>query len=290
MNARDSAARRADPADAHGAARCRDPRGDCRVRGDRRHLPDRVRRDLPGARVRVPGAVSHVEDEDVARAGRDGHRARYCRSGDRARAAVPRADRRRGAGLPPGTSADRRGPAGVRRAVLARRQRGRRERAGGIRRGLVGRAGRDLGGSRHRRRLLLRVPRPLHGHLHLPLPAQRHREPEAGVGERADAGRGRALARSLGARDDLDLALGHRRRRDRHDRRHGAGHDRLAARVELRARARRDRRAARHDPEPRRDARGLHPRPGALGRGRGSPPRSSCSSSCSSTSRWRTTF
>ena len=41
--------------------------------------------------------------------------------------------------------------------------------------------------------------------------------------ERADARRGRALARRVGAGDDLDLALGDRRGRDRRDRRHDAG-------------------------------------------------------------------
>ena len=140
--------------------------------------------------------------------------------------------------LSPGSSGDGRAAARVRRAVRAGRQRGGRERAGGIREGLGGGAGRDLrpcSASRATSSPAFLIC--LHDHLHLHVPAQRHREHETGVGERADAGRGRALAGRLGARDDLDLALGDRRRRDRHDRRNDAGAHGLAPRVELRPRA-----------------------------------------------------
>ena len=93
----------------------------------------------------------------------------------------------------------------------------------GGRGGLGGCAGRDLGRARHRGRLRLHLPRLLHDHLHLHVPAHRRRQAEGGVGERADARRGRALAGCLGARDHLDLALGDRGRRHRHDRRDHAG-------------------------------------------------------------------
>ena len=54
--------------------------------------------------------------------------------------------------------------------------------------------------------------------------------------QRADAGRGRAVARRVGARDGVRVALGDRRRRDRDHRGDGSRHDRLAARLELRRR------------------------------------------------------
>ena len=54
----------------------------------------------------------------------------------------------------------------------------------------------------------------------------------------------------------------------RDDRRHDSGRDRLAARLELRSRAGVDRGAARHDPQPRRHDRRVHPRADALGGGR----------------------
>ena len=53
--------------------RCRRARG---VRGHRRVLPGRLRRDLPGARVRVSGALRDCEDEHVAWPGGDGNGAR----------------------------------------------------------------------------------------------------------------------------------------------------------------------------------------------------------------------
>ena len=167
--------------------------------------------------------------------------------------------------LSPGSPSDGRAVARVRRAFLAGRQWRCRERAGGIRKDLGVGAGRDHRRARHRGRLLVRLPHCLHDHLHLHVPAQRHRELEAGAGERADAGRGRALDRRLGARDDLDLALGNRRRRDRHDRGNDARADGLAARVELCPRVGGHCRTARHDPEPRRHPRRGHPRSGALG-------------------------
>ena len=147
----------------------------------------------------------------VARAGGDGHGARHRHRGARDRAAVPRAARRRGTRLPPRASRDRRAVAPVRRALMARRQRGRGERSGRLRADLGGGPGRDLGRPRHRGRLLLGLPRLLHDPLHLHLPAQRRREPETRAGKRADAGGGRALDRGLGARHDRDLALGDRR-------------------------------------------------------------------------------
>ncbi len=65
-----------------------------RVRGDRRHVPHRVHRDLPRARLRVPGALRDGEDAHVAgaRGDRHGHRERArCR---RAHALAARPARR----------------------------------------------------------------------------------------------------------------------------------------------------------------------------------------------------
>ena len=148
----------------------------------------------------------------ASRDNRDRHSPRRARD----RAAVPGTAGRRGTGLPPGPSADGRTAPRIGRALrLVRQQRRRPERSVRGREGLVGGAGCDLGRARHRRWLLLRVPRDLHDHLHLPVPPQRHRQAEAGVGERADARRGRALAGRLGAGDEHDLALGDRCRRHR---------------------------------------------------------------------------
>ena len=61
------------------------------------------------------------------------------------RAAVPGAARRLGSGLPPGSSGDGRAAARFRRALVAGRQRGCRERADGRRKGLGVGAGRDRG-------------------------------------------------------------------------------------------------------------------------------------------------
>ena len=185
-----------------------------------------------------PVRLVMAKTRHVARSGRDRDGARHCPRRARGRAAVPGAARRRGARLPPGASADGRTAARIGRALwMVRRQRRRRERAVRGREGLVGGAGRDLGRARHRGRLLLRLPRQLHDHLHLPVPAHGRREPETGAGERADARGGRALAGSLGARDDRDLALGDRCRRHRHDRRNHPRAHGLAARFELRPRA-----------------------------------------------------
>ena len=125
----------------------------------------------------------------------------------------------------------------------------------------------DLGRPRRRWRLLLDLPRRLHDPLHLPLPAHRHRQPEAVACERPHAGRRRALARRLGEGHGVRLALGDRGDHHRDDRRHDAGRDRVAARLELRHRAGGDRGAARHDPQPRRHDRRVHPRADALGGG-----------------------
>ena len=98
-----------------------------------------------------------------------------------------------------------------------------------------------------------RLHRRVHDPLHLPLPAVGHRQHEAGP--RRACSRPARMTRWLAVweqRDGVGLALGDRRDRDRRHRRHDAGRDGVAARLELRGRAGRDRRAARHDPEPRR--------------------------------------
>ena len=74
----------------------------------------------------------------------------------------------------------------------------------------------------------------------------------------------------------------------RGDRRHDAGPDRVAARLELRRRAGCDRGAARHDPQHRRHDRRVRPRADALGRGGHHGRDHHARSSCSSTSRSRT--
>ena len=118
-----------------------------------------------------------------------------------------------------------------------------------------------------RGRLLLDLPRRLHDPLHLPVPAHRHRQPEASAWQRPHARRRRALAQRLGEGHGVRLALGDRGDHHRDDRRDDAGRDRVAARLELRHRAGGDRGAARHDPQPRRHDRRVHPRADALGGG-----------------------
>ena len=65
----------------------------------------------------------------------------------------------------------------------------------------------------------------------------------------------------------LDLTVGDRGDRDRRHRRHDPGGDGMAARLQLCHRAGRDRGAPRHDPQHRRDTRGIHPRAHPVGRG-----------------------
>ena len=98
-------------------------------------------------------------------------------------------------------------------------------------------------GRRRRQRLQLR-PRDLHARLRRAVRAHRHAEDQGGGREHPGAAPAGGHARRLGANHDDHLALGDRGGGDRRHRRHGAGHDRLAPRLELRAGPRRDRRAS----------------------------------------------
>ena len=100
-------ARRAPPADADGAHRAGRARPRRRLLGDRRHLPGRVHRDLPRARLRVPGALcdgkTHMSRGLAATVTVIGTRTR--RHTAHARAA--RAARRKRPRFPPGAPDDR---------------------------------------------------------------------------------------------------------------------------------------------------------------------------------------
>ena len=170
-----------------------------RVPGDRRHVPGRVHRDLPRARLRVPGARRDGEDPPVPRPRCDRDRARHRPPRRAARPAAARAARGERARLPPRPAADGSEPARLRRARLPRRLRRRRERPVGRRGDLRIGTRRDQRRARHRRQLLRRLPGLLHDPVHLPLPAHRRRQPQARARERADAGRRRALAGRVGA-------------------------------------------------------------------------------------------
>ena len=201
------------------------------VRRHRGHVPDRLRRDLPRARLRVPGALRDQENRLVPGPSGDGDRARHRHRGRPDRAALPRPDGRLGAGLPARTAADHRPAALLGRALLARGHGDREEpaRGGGQDRGLC--PGRGLPRAGHRRRLLHRFPCRLHDPLHLPVLPERRAEHEERARERAHARRGRALARGLGARDGVGLPVGDWPRRHRDDRRDDSGRDGLAPRA-----------------------------------------------------------
>ena len=267
MRSAERTTRRAPAPDADGAARRRRCRRRRRVPRDRRHVPDRLHRHLPRARLRVPGALRDAKTR-MSR----GLAATVTVLGTAVAVTllallllVPLVGGVRDflQELPATVQQLRDsdelswlGDSGAAENVQA----GAEQVSASVPDAISARA-------RDRGRLLLRLPRRLHDPLHLPLPAHDIANLKRALGERAHARRGRALARSLGAGDDRGLALGDRRRRHRDDRRHDAGRHRVAARLELRRRARRDRGAARHDPQHRRDDRRVHPRADALGRG-----------------------
>ena len=194
-----------------------------------------------GARLRVPGALRDGEDAHVARARRDGHRARDARSRVTALVLVLlRAARRGRARLPPG-SADR--PSSSCATRTSSRWLGDSGAAGNVQEGAE--------------QVSVSVPDAISAVLGIAgdrssassSPPSRSSS-SASSCSRDIANLKRALAsvlmpgeeeRWLGVWErvtDVGLALGDRRRRDRGDRRHDAGRDRLAARLELRDRAR----------------------------------------------------
>ena len=214
------------------------------VRRHRRHLPGHLRRHLPRARVRVPRAIRDGEDGVVTRPGGDGHRARRRARSHGARAALPRADRRIRARLPQGPSVDRRAVAPVERALVSRRLAEPRRTCSRAHRtwptwvpdaisGMLGLAGAGFS-------VFIAAFTILFTCLFLLSDIGNLKGALASV---LDARRRRAVAGCVGARDGVGLAVGDRGDRDRTHRRHDAGGDGVAARLELRGRARRDRRA-----------------------------------------------